>query len=323
MQAATANQSDVVMNPPAAQARRSGLIHQYMELGKARLTALVVVTAGVGYVMGARGEINWLTLFWLIIGTALAAVGAAAFNQLLEIDRDCLMKRTANRPLPSGQMSRTHAVIVAFGSSAGGLAILCPLVNGVVCTLAFINILVYVVIYTPMKPKTSLNTLIGAICGAIPPMMGWAAATGTLDLGAWLLGAILFVWQIPHFLALAWLYRDEYAKGGFKMLPMIDPTGRLTCTSIILYTLVLLPLGLMVTLAGISGWVFAGGSLVLGLAWLWLGFRLMRDKTRVNARHVFLASITYLPLLLTLMMVDGNFSRNDSAGHEIKVMISE
>lgn len=260
---------------------------------------------------------------WLIVGTALAAIGAAAFNQLLEIDRDALMNRTANRPLPSRQMSRTHAVIIALLTSAGGLAILCPLVNGIVCSLAFINILIYVAIYTPLKPKTSTNTLIGAICGAIPPMMGWAAATGRLDLGAWLLGAILFVWQIPHFLALAWLYRDEYAKGGFKMLPMLDPTGRLTCTTIILYTLVLLPLGLMVTLAGISGWYFAAGSIALGLGWLWLGLRLMRNKTRLNARHVFLASITYLPMLLTLMMVDGNFNTNVSAGHEIHFRIGE
>ncbi len=321
MQAAATGQSDELVIQPRA---KGGLIHQYMELGKARLTALVLVTAGVGYVMGAQGHINWAVFAWLIIGTALAAVGAAAFNQLLEIDRDSRMHRTANRPLPSQSMSRTHAVIIALLTSAGGLAILCPLVNGIVCTLAFINILIYVALYTPLKPKTSLNTMIGAICGAIPPMMGWAAATGMLDLGAWLLGAILFVWQIPHFLALAWLYRDDYARGGFKMLPMIDPTGRLTCTSIILYTMVLLPLGLMVTLSGISGWYFAGGSVILGVAWLWLGMKLMREKTRLNARRVFLASITYLPLLLTLMVIDGKFSSHDELpGREIKIMVNE
>jgi protoheme IX farnesyltransferase len=252
-------------------------------------------------------------LFWTILGTGLVAAGASAFNQLLEISRDARMARTRNRPLPSGQMPRGQALAFALVATLAGLEVLTTFVNPLTALLGLLNLIVYLAIYTPLKPRTSLNTLVGGICGAVPPMMGWTAATGELALGAFLLGAILFVWQIPHFLALAWLYRDEYSKAGYRMLPVIDPTGQLTCLLIILYSLTLLPLGLAVMFWGISGYLYGAASLVLGLAFFALGLNLRLRKTAPAARRVFLASVLYLPLLLGTMVADARAHAPQSA----------
>ena len=185
-----------------------------------------------------------------------------------------------------------------------GLAILAMLVNLAAAGLALLTLLIYVFAYTPLKTRTSLNTLVGAICGAIPPMIGWVGAAGSLNYGAWVLALLLFVWQIPHFLALAWLYRKDYERGGFIMLPVIDPSGRLTGRVVVLMTLVLLPLGVAAALSGLAGWLYAFGSIVLGLWLLRLGLRLHSHRSDSNARRVFWASLVYLPALLCLMVID-------------------
>jgi protoheme IX farnesyltransferase len=285
-------------------ARVAHWYQQYRELGKVRLSAMVVITTAVGFAMAETGNVHWATLFWTCLGTFLAAIGASALNQRMEIVRDGRMDRTKNRPLPGGHMSPNHATLFGVLAVAGGLAILCPLANYPTALLGLANVLIYVLLYTPLKPRTTLNTLVGAVVGGIPPMMGWTAAAGTLSTGGWLLGAILFVWQIPHFLALAWMYRDDYHKGGYLMLPGIDPSGTLTCRVIIAYSCALFPLCLALTWFNIAGWVFGGGSVVLGIWLLSLEIKLMRDKTRENAKRLFLASVVYLPALLLLMVAD-------------------
>jgi len=276
----------------------------YVELTKARLSLLVLMTTAVGFVMASQRSIDWWLLLWTVLGTALAAGAAGAINQLMEVRRDLLMHRTRSRPLPSGSMSRAHGVIAATVMGVGGVTILATLVNLQAAALSLATIVIYAAIYTPMKPRSTLNTLVGAICGALPPMIGWVAATGRLDVGAWLLGAVLFVWQIPHFLALAWLYREDYQRGGFAMLPVIDPTGAITCQVVVVTSLTLLPLGLLLAILGVAGVVYALGSLLLGLWMVILSVRLYLNRTHANARGVFLASITYLPLLLSLLVID-------------------
>lgn len=279
---------------------------QYLELAKIRLTAMVLVTTAVGFILGSPGPVVYVRLFWTILGTGLAAAGASTMNQLLEIRRDALMQRTRNRPLPTGQISALAALLFALGTSAAGVGILNELVNPLTALLGLANIVIYSLIYTPLKPRTSLCTLVGAICGALPPIMGWTGAANSISLGALLLGTILFLWQIPHFLALVWLYRDDYAKAGFRMLPLIDPRGHLTCLMIVLYSLALLPLGLAVTFSGLAGYLFGAVSLLLGLGWFLLAVELRRVNTPQNARRVFLASLAYLPLLMLFLVLDSH-----------------
>jgi protoheme IX farnesyltransferase len=279
-------------------------VGDYLELGKARLSALVLLTTLSGYFLAAPGPIDWLRLAATLIGTGLAALGANAFNQLIEIQRDKRMQRTRNRPLPAGRLTRQQALVFATACGVIGPSLLALLASPLAGVLAAACLVLYVAVYTPLKVRSTLNTLVGAVCGALPPMVGWAAAAGVLDAGAWVLGAILFIWQIPHFLALAWLYRDDYERGGFRMLPSVDPSGSLTFRAIVLYSFALVPAALMLTAVGAAGVLFAAGSLVLGLAASWLGIRLYRTRTAGAARGVFLASIIYLPLLLALMMAD-------------------
>lgn len=333
---------------PASPGRRA----MYMELTKARLSGLVLVTTAVGYLLGlpsgvnwldasreavialftgdwstlealgrvSFGSINWLTFAMVLIGAGLAAGGTSALNQWLEVERDAAMPRTADRPLPSGAMKRSEAFLSGSVMVLVGAGLLFFGVNPLAGFLTLFTATLYILVYTPMKPRSTLNTLVGAVCGAVPPMIGWAAASGTLSLGAWLLGAILFVWQLPHFLALAWMYRDDYARGGFRMLPAVDPSGELTGRIVVITTMLLLPLGLMMMMAlrtqptqgwsisaGLTGWgglVFAIVSTGLTLYFLLQGWRLFRERTRDNARRVFLASILYLPLVLLVLVLD-------------------
>ncbi|MFH1279598.1 MAG: heme o synthase [Candidatus Eisenbacteria bacterium] len=280
------------------------MISIYLELAKARLTALVVMTAGVGYVVAANGPFSWGRLFWTVFGTALAAGGANALNQVIEIERDRLMERTRRRALPDGRIGRGHALIFASIVSAAGPVLLALFVNGRTASLGLAAIVLYVLVYTPMKPLTPLCTLVGAVCGAIPPVMGWTARTGELGAGGWILGALLFVWQIPHFLALAWLYREDYARGGFRMLPSLDVKGIVTFRMILLYSLVLLPIGLALTLTGSAGPIYAAGSLLFGGALLVPGVKLYRRKGDPEARRLFFATLLYMPLVLGLMVID-------------------
>ncbi len=287
---------------------RHNLLSLYLRLAKARLSALVVVTTAVGFIMAPAptGSVgfDWMRFVMTALGTALAAGGANALNQLLEIRRDGLMHRTRQRPLPSGELGVTHGLLVSLAMAYAGLAVLALTVNLAAAGLALITIVTYLALYTPLKTRTTLNTLAGAVCGAIPPMIGWVAASGRLDPGAWVLGVILFVWQIPHFFALAWLYREDYRRGGFAMLPVIDPDGRLTGQVVVVSSLLLLPVALAATLFGLAGWVYALGSTIAGLWLLSFGVHLLARRTQENAKRLFLASVIYLPVLLCLMVVD-------------------
>lgn len=285
-------------------APKRGLVRIYVELTKARLSALVVMTTAVGFIIAPAGPIDWFALAMTATGTALAAAAASLLNQILEIGRDAKMLRTRDRPLPSGEISPMHGYVAAIVCAHAGVTILGVFANLLAAALAAGTIVIYVLLYTPLKVRSTLNTLVGAVCGAVPPMIGWAAATGTLDTGAWILGAILFVWQLPHFLALAWLYRADYERGGFAMLPVVDRSGALTSRIVLLTSLILIPLGLMVTLAGVAGWWFAAGSVLLAAWMIGLAVRLFIDHSDANARRLFLASITYMMLLMSLLVLD-------------------
>jgi protoheme IX farnesyltransferase len=251
-----------------------------------------------------------------VLGTALTAFGANILNQWAEADRDRRMERTRNRPLPAGRVSRRTALAWGLASAAVGLAVLDLGANRLTAALALFVILLYVLVYTPLKVRTPLNTVVGAVCGAVPPMMGWAAATGRLDLGAWILGGILFVWQVPHFLALAWLYREDYARGGFRMMPAADPEGVITGRAAFLYALALLPITGALALAGVTGVTYLVLSQVVGLGFVVLGWAFARQRVRVTARRLFLASIIYLPVLLGLMVGDMDDRMARLAGFE-------
>jgi heme o synthase len=273
----------------------------FLELTKPRLNLLVVATTLAGYYLGADG-FDPALLASAVIGTGLVAGGAAAFNEILERDTDGLMRRTRTRPLPGGRMQVSTAVWFAVALSLAGLALLAVGTNRLAAGVAAATLLSYALIYTPLKAKTSLSTLVGGVPGALPPMIGWAAATGTLSIEAWVLFAIVFLWQMPHFLAIAWLCREDYARAGLPMLPVVEPDGRSTAQQVVLYASVLVPVSLAPTLVGLTGRVYFGGALVLGLAFLALGVLFARERTNGNARRLFLGSITYLPLLWGLML---------------------
>lgn len=285
----------------------TGRISLYLELSKARLTSLVLATTFVGFMAGAgQGTFSLALFLWTMIGTALTAASANSLNQCWEYDRDLKMERTRNRPIPSGRLSLKEATLVSALAGLLGIGILFVFVNPLTGFLGLLNLLIYVLIYTPLKSVTTLCTLVGAICGAIPPMMGWAGALNSLGAGAWILGGILFVWQIPHFMALAWMYREDYERGGYQMLPVVDRQGRLTFQVILLYSLVLIPLGMTYFLLGLGGYVYLMGSLLCGGVMVWLSMVLAMNKSEMQARRVFLASLLYLPILLGLMILDAS-----------------
>lgn len=289
---------------PHASGRWRRLLACYLEMAKARLAALVVLTAIVGYLLAARGSATWTVALWTAIGTAFSAYGANILNQLLEQDRDRRMQRTRNRPLPAGKVSRRLAAIWGVASAVAGVSTLAATTNLLTAGLSLFVILLYVLVYTPLKVRTPLNTVIGAVCGAVPPMMGWTAASGRLELGAWILFGVLFVWQMPHFLSLAWLYRADYDRGGFRMLPTVDRNGVITARLALLYAGTLLPVTAALWLTGISGTTFLLSSQLLGLGFAALGWQFLRLRNDASARRLFLASIAYLPLLLALMVFD-------------------
>jgi protoheme IX farnesyltransferase len=288
----------------ALETRSPRVLNAYLELSKARLSALVLLTTAIGFLLASSAGVDWVRLVFVLVGTACSALGINAVNQCLEADRDARMERTRHRPLPAGLISRRAGWVFGAALAVAGPVLLALTVNALTAGLALTCELIYVLIYTPLKVRSPLNTLVGALCGAIPPMMGWTAAVGRLEAGAWVLGAILFVWQIPHFLALAWMYREDYQRGGFRMLPMFDGAGQATCQAVILYCLALIPVTLMLTLVGVTGWAYAAGALVFGGMLSSLGLRLYRQRNVGNARRLFLASVVYLSLLLLLMVVD-------------------
>lgn len=276
----------------------------FSDLVKARLTSLVLVTTAVGFYIGWRGAMNWMLLLNTLAGTALVAAGASALNQWLERDYDAKMRRTQSRPLPSGRMQ--PATVAVFGglTSVAGLVYLALAVNLLTSVLGAVTLISYVFIYTPLKRVTWLNTAVGAIPGALPPLMGWAAARNDLSGEGWALFAILAFWQLPHFFAIAWIYKEEYAKAGFVMLPNVDPEGRQTGQQTISNALALLIVSLCPFLFKMAGTVYLAGAVLLGAGFMFYAIQFSRQLTLPRARHLFLASIIYLPLLLALMVLD-------------------
>jgi protoheme IX farnesyltransferase len=276
----------------------------FADLVKARLTALVLLTTFVGFYLGERGAVNFLQMFHALFGTALVASGAAALNQLLERDYDAKMRRTADRPLPSGRLQPATVAIFGGVCSVAGLIYLATLVNLLTSVVGAVTLVSYLFIYTPLKRVTWVNTLVGAIPGALPPLMGWTASRNELSGEGWALFAILAFWQIPHFMAIAWLYRDEYAKAGFIMLPNVDAGGSRTAQHAVGNTIFLLLASLCLFALGLTGKIYLVAALVLGAGYFWCAVRFARQLTAQRARQLFLASIIYLPLLIAALVGD-------------------
>ena len=272
------------------------------DLVKARLTALVLLTTFVGFYLGERGTVNYLLMFHTLFGTALVASGAASLNQWLEREHDAKMRRTASRPLPSGRMQPTTVAIFGGACSVGGLVYLAALVNPLTSVVGAITSISYLFIYTPLKRVTWVNTLVGAIPGALPPLMGWTAARNELSGEGWALFAILAFWQIPHFMAIAWLYRDEYAKAGFVMLPNLDATGSRTAQQAVSNTIALMLASLCPFAFGLNGKIYLAAALILGFGYFWCAIRFARQLTAQRAKQLFFASIIYLPLLIAALV---------------------
>ncbi len=279
-----------------------GILADLLDLTKARLNLLVLITTFVGYWMGAA-HIEWLRLIQAMLATALCAASAAAFNQLWEVKVDALMTRTLDRPIVAGRMKKSAAFWIALALGAAGTAWLALAVNLLSAALAASTIVIYVLIYTPMKRHTAWCTLVGAVSGAIPPVVGWAAANPHLTLGAWVLFAILFTWQMPHFLAIAWMHRDQYRGAGLVMLKSDDQTGIATALTSFVFTLLLTAATLVPFNSGAAGGTYLGGALVINSVFFLAALNFFADRSRPVARRLFFASIIYLPLILGLMIL--------------------
>ncbi len=281
-----------------AEVETPSLRSDFAELVKLRLSMLVVFTTLLGFYLGWEGAMDYALMFHTVLGTALCAGGAGALNQYLEREFDARMRRTRTRPLPAGRISPDVALAAGVGLCVVGMIELVVCANLAAAALAAATIVTYLLVYTPLKRRTTLNTLVGAVPGAIPPLIGWAAATGRVNFGGWLLFALMFAWQMPHFLAIAWMYRDDYAQAGFVMLPSRDPEGISTGRQSVNYALITLLLGMAPALVGLTTvWHFPV-ALLLGAAFSLAALRFHVDPTHARAKSLFLASIIYLPLLL-------------------------
>ena len=281
-----------------------GRLVDFYELTKPRMNFLVVITTMVGYYMAARNWGDWSRLLYALAGTALTAAGSSVFNQFVERKLDVKMKRTQDRPLPGGRVKPLDALLFGLALSVMGVGILALFVNLLTAALGALTLLLYVFLYTPAKQRTSLCTIIGAVPGAIPPVMGFTAVQNAITPTAMSLFAILFIWQMPHFLAIAILYRDDYALGGFRMLPVVDKRMNITARQIVLYSVSLIPVSLLPVLLRLAGTTYFLAALVLGIAFCGFAVLCARSRNRADARQLFLASIVYLPALLTALMID-------------------
>lgn len=284
----------------AASPARAGI---FLELTKPRITMLVLVTAAVGYAVGAGSGLDPTAFLALLGGTAMVAGGASALNQYSERETDARMDRTRRRPLPSGRATPGEALAFGLATTGAGLVLLAS-INALTVLLGAAALASYVLLYTPLKRVTSLCTVVGAVPGAIPPLMGWAAARGSLSAGAWALFAILFLWQLPHFLAIGWMYREDYARGGFPMLPVTDPDGASTGRQMMIYSAALVPVTLLAGALASAGTGYLWGALVLGFAFFAGAARFFQRRSLAAARALFLVSILYLPIVLGLMVFD-------------------
>ena len=295
--------SSILGFSPAISAGK-GWLAIYAELFKARLTFLVLLTTLIGFYMGLHGLVNYLLMIHTILGTALLAGGSSALNQLFEREHDAKMRRTRGRPLPSGRLQPRTVLVIGSACVALGLMYLAFAVNFTTCLVGAFTFVSYVFVYTPLKRVTWLNTAIGAIPGALPPVMGWTAARGEVGGAGLALFAIQAFWQLPHFTAIAWIYREEYAKAGFKMLSVVDPEGARTGRQAFTFAIGLLLVSLCPFVFGLAGRIYLADALVLGLGFIWFALRFYCRLTERRARQLFYVSLLYLPLLLTVMAVD-------------------
>ncbi len=279
-------------------------LRAYVELTKPRITFLVVLTTVAGFCLGSQSAIDWVKFFSLIVGVALLSSGIATINQWMERDLDALMLRTKTRPLPTGKLNAGQALVFGMALIVLSNAYLAIFINPLTAGLGVITAASYLLIYTPLKTRSTLSTFWGAFPGAMPPLVGWVAARGELSVEGWILFAILFLWQFPHFLAIAWMYREDYARAGIKMLPVVEPEGKVTGQQIVTYTLLLLPVSLLPTLANISGKIYFVGACALGLAFLYVSLRTAMQRSKWQARQLLLASVLYLPILFGLMVLN-------------------
>jgi heme o synthase len=295
---------DVLTAEPSLSQTRAGKLTSYLDLTKPRITMLVTATAAAGYCLGSTSGIDYVRFFHTAMGIALLSSGIGALNQYIERDLDRRMRRTEMRPLPAGRLQPRQALRFGLALSVVATIYLALLVNPLSAALGVLTLVAYLFAYTPLKTRTTLSTIIGAFPGAMPPFIGWVAANGQITIEAWVLFAILFLWQFPHFLAIAWMYRDDYKRAGIKMLPVVEPDGRITGQQIIAYTVLLVPVSLMPTLVHLSGAVYFYGALVLGLGFLYYSARAARRRTTWQARRLLLASVLYLPALFALMVLN-------------------
>src|SRR5579862_8006280 len=279
-------------------------MRDYMELTKPRITLVILICAAVGYRFGCGAAFQWAILAHVLFGTALLASGTSALNQWYEVDSDAKMRRTRRRPLPAGRIERRHGLAFGLLLSTAGFAVLWYGTNLLTAALGLFTLLTYLLVYTPLKQRSPICTTVGAIPGAMPPLIGYAAAGHGIDGGAMALFLILFVWQFPHFDAIAWMYRDDYARGGIRMLPVIDPDGESTARRIVVCSILLIPISLIPRLLGMTGSIYAAAAVAAGMGLLYIGVRLGRDRTCARARHVLLASVLYLPMVLAVMVID-------------------
>jgi protoheme IX farnesyltransferase len=288
------------VSPLGAKARAAA----YLELTKPRITFLIVLTSAAGFCLGSVGAVNYVALLHGMIGIALLSSGIGTLNQFIERDLDGLMRRTADRPLPSARLLPFEALWFGILLTVTAELYLALFVNLLTAGLGLTVIAGYLFLYTPLKTRTSLSTAIGAFPGAMPPLMGWTAARGEIDVAAWVLFAILFLWQFPHFLAIAWMYREDYGRAGIRMLPVVEPDGRVTGQQIIAYSLMLVPVSLLPAVLGISGRLYLVSAAILSLLFLASSIRAALSKSNQHARQLLLASVLYLPLLFGVMVLN-------------------
>ena len=292
-----------IESEPETRGALSGFIRDVIELVKARLTLLVLLTTAVGFYLGAEGPINWTALLHTVLGTAAAAAGAAALNQWWEYKLDAMMQRTQFRPVPAGRMRPTEAVVIGSVLSIFGVVYLVFVCNALSAALAAITIIIYIFAYTPLKLVSTFNTALGAIPGALPPMIGWAAARGTLDAGAWMLFAILFFWQLPHFFAIAWMYRDDYARAGFQMISSDDATGARSASQSVFFCMILFVVAGLPAFIRMATVFYLLAELILGGIFIAVAMRFLKTRAHSDARRLFITSIIYLPLLLAALVL--------------------
>lgn len=306
----TADARSVAAAAPAREASHDAsrgwgaVLKDYLVLTKPEISFLVVVSALAGFLLGSPASIDGLVLLVTLVGTGLCAGGVGVLNHVIERDLDARMKRTADRPLPAGRISPVAARNVGFGLVAAGVGLICPLVNPLTAALALVTAVLYIYVYTPLKQTTKYNTIIGTIPGALPALGGYAAATGTLGPAGWAIFGILACWQMPHFLSLAWMYRKDYERGNYAMLPVVEPDGDSTARQMIGFTGLLLLVSILPTAIGAAGWLYLVGVVPLGVWFLMTTLDFNRERTGQKARRVLKASIVYVPVLVAVILVD-------------------